>query len=48
MPAYCVKKDFSGKGPAYVFSDANVEVVLTDEEKPVLALEKLGLNYNAN
>lgn len=43
-----VKKDFSGKGPAYVFSDANVEVVLTEEEKPVLALEKLGLNYNAN
>jgi divalent metal cation (Fe/Co/Zn/Cd) transporter len=34
--------------PAYVFTDANVEVVLTEEEKPVLALEKLGLNYNAN
>jgi len=43
-----VKKDFSGKGPAYVFSDANVEVVLTEEEKPLLAIEKLGLNYNAN
>lgn len=43
-----VKKDFSGKGPAYVFSDANVEVVLTEEEKPVLAIEKLGLTYNAN
>jgi len=43
-----VKKDFSGKGPAYVFSDANVEVILTEEEKPVLAIEKLGLTYNAN
>lgn len=43
-----VKKDFSGKGPAYVFSDANVEVVLTEEEKPLLAIEKLSLNYNAN
>lgn len=43
-----VKKDFSGKGPAYVFSDANVEVILTEEEKPVLSIEKLGLTYNAN
>ena len=43
-----LKKDFSGKGPAYVFSDANVEVILTEEEKPVLAIEKLGLTYNAN
>ena len=43
-----VKKDFSGKGPAYVFSDANVEVILTEEEKPVLVREKLGLTYNAN
>ena len=43
-----VKKDFSGKGPAYVFSDANVEVILTEEEKPVLAIEKLGLTYNDN
>lgn len=43
-----VKKDFSGKGPAYVFSDANVEVILTEEEKPVLAIEKLELTYNAN
>ena len=43
-----MKKDFSGKGPAYVFSDANVEVILTEEEKPVLAIEKLGLTYNAN
>ncbi|MDD3142463.1 MAG: cation diffusion facilitator family transporter [Lachnospiraceae bacterium] len=43
-----VKKDFFGKGPAYVFSDANVEVMITAEEKPVLAIEKLGLTYNAN
>lgn len=43
-----VKKDFSGKGPAYVFSDANVEVILTEEEKPVFAIEKLGLTYSTN
>jgi len=30
------------------FSDANVEVILTEEEKSVLAIEKLGLTYNAN
>lgn len=38
-----VKKDFSSKGPAYVFSDSNVEVIVTEEETPEGALKKLGL-----
>lgn len=38
-----VKKDFASKGPAYVFSDSNVEVVLTEEEIPEIAINKLGL-----
>ncbi len=41
-----VKKDFLSKGPAYVFSDANVEVVLTEEDTPDLAMGKLGLSCN--
>ncbi|MGB4659923.1 MAG: cation diffusion facilitator family transporter, partial [Mobilitalea sp.] len=40
-----VKKDFGSKGPAYVFSDSNVEVVLTEEETPETAINKLGLSY---
>lgn len=39
-----VKKDFQSKGPAYVFSDSNVEIVLTEEEIPEIALNKLGLS----
>lgn len=38
-----VKSDFSSKGPSYVFSNANIEVVVTNEEKPKLAFERLGL-----
>lgn len=38
-----VKKDFSGKGPAYVFSDANVEVIVTERETPADALKAIGL-----
>ena len=40
-----VKKEFANKGPAYVFSDSNVEIVLTEEEKPEAAIQKLGLVY---
>ena len=40
-----VKKDFASKGPEYVFSDSNVEVVLTYEEIPETAIGKLGLSY---
>jgi len=40
-----VKKDFASKGPAYVFSDSNVEVVLTEEETPEVAIGKLGRSY---
>jgi len=40
-----VKKDFASKGPVYVFSDSNVEVVLTDEEIPEVAIVKLGLLF---
>lgn len=40
-----VKKDFASKGPAYVFSDSNVEVVLTEEETPEVAVGKLGRSY---
>lgn len=40
-----VKKDFASKGPAYVFSDSNVEVVVTEEEKIMAAMNELGLSY---
>ena len=40
-----VKKEFANKGPVYVFSDSNVEIVLTEEEKPEAAIQKLGLVY---
>lgn len=38
-----VKKDFNNKGPAYVFSDSSIEVIVTEEATPESALEKLGL-----
>lgn len=37
------KSDFGNKGPAYVFANANINLILTDEETPKQALEKLGL-----
>lgn len=43
-----VKKEFEGKGPIYVFSNANVEVVLTEDDTPISAIEKLGLSYDNN
>lgn len=43
-----VKKDFVSKGPAYVFSNAHVEVVLTEAEKPLDAIKRLGLSYELN
>lgn len=42
-----VKKYFSGKGPAYVFSDSNVEIIITEDENPEMALNTLGLLYQA-
>jgi len=41
-----VKKGFGSKGPAYVFSDANIELMVTDAETPEDALEKIGLTLN--
>jgi len=40
-----VKETFEGKGPAYVFSDAAVEVLLTEEETVKKALKKLGILF---
>ncbi|MHC1720337.1 MAG: cation diffusion facilitator family transporter [Clostridiaceae bacterium] len=42
-----VKKGFSSKGPAYVFSDSNIEVIVTDAEMPEDAMKKLGLTFSA-
>ncbi len=42
-----LKKDFSSKGPAYVFSDSNIEIIVTDKETPEIALKKLGLTINS-
>ncbi|WP_037373388.1 cation diffusion facilitator family transporter [Anaerovorax odorimutans] len=39
-----IKKAFVSKGPEYVFSDANVEVLLTEEDTPKEAMNKFGLN----
>ena len=39
-----VKKDFASKGPAYVFSDSNVEVVISDDKTPATAMVNLGLS----
>lgn len=41
-----VKKGFSSKGPSYVFSDANIEVIVTDEKTPKEALKILGLTFD--
>jgi cation diffusion facilitator family transporter len=41
-----LKNDFSSKGPSYVFSNANIEVITTSEETPKKAFEKLGLAFN--
>lgn len=38
-----VKKGFNNKGPAYVLSDSNIEVIVTEEDTPENALRKLGL-----
>jgi len=38
-----VKRGFSSKGPSYVFSDSNIEVIVTDKENPESALDELGL-----
>ncbi|WP_206458455.1 cation diffusion facilitator family transporter [Anaerovorax sp. IOR16] len=38
-----VKKDFGSKGPHYVFSNSNVEMILTDEVNPHAALKKIGI-----
>jgi len=42
-----VKKGFSSKGPAYVFSDSNIEIIVTDEETPENALKKLDIILNS-
>ncbi|MHC1770997.1 MAG: cation diffusion facilitator family transporter [Flexilinea sp.] len=43
-----VKKSFiDRKGPSYVFSDSNIEVIITDEDTPDGALKKLGLTLNS-
>lgn len=44
VDAVLVKSDFSSKGPSYVFSNSNTEVILTNEETPQHALERLGLS----
>lgn len=38
-----VKKDFQNKGPSYVFSDANIEVLVTDKKTPESAFAERGL-----
>ena len=43
-----VKKGFNSKGPAYVFSDSNVEIIVTDKETPEDALKNLGLTFNSS
>ena len=41
-----LKKDFSSKGPAYVFSNANIEVIQTEAQTPQEALANLGLSVS--
>ncbi|SHJ29325.1 NifB/NifX family molybdenum-iron cluster-binding protein [Parasporobacterium paucivorans] len=43
-----VKKGFSSKGPAYVFADSNIEIILTNEDTPENVLKKLGLTVNSS
>ena len=38
-----VKNGFHSKGPSYVFSDANIEVIVTDESTPESVFENRGL-----
>ncbi|SCP98351.1 cation diffusion facilitator family transporter [Anaerobium acetethylicum] len=40
-----VKNGFTNKGPAYVFADSNIEVIITDAQTPQAAFEKLGLQF---
>lgn len=40
-----VKNGFTNKGPAYVFADSNIEVIITDAQIPQAAFEKLGLQF---
>jgi len=42
-----VTNDFSSKGPAYVFSDANTEIIVTKESTPGDALKSMGLTLQA-
>lgn len=39
-----IKKDFENRGPAYVFSDAGIKVILTEEKIPGAALKKINLS----
>jgi len=41
VDAVLVKKDFGNKGPAYVFSNANIEVIVTDASTLLKAFEKI-------
>ena len=41
-----VQKSFNNKGPAYVFSSENIEVVVTEASTPQQALAGLGLSLN--
>lgn len=41
-----VKNGFESKGPHYVFSNANIEVIVTNEVLPKQAFAKLGLTFD--
>ncbi len=41
-----VKNDFESKGPYYVLLNANIEVIVTNEESPKKAFENLGLTFD--
>ncbi len=45
VDAVLVKSDFTSKGPSYVFSNSNTEVILTNEETPQRAFARLGLTF---
>lgn len=40
-----VKNDFESKGPHYVFSNASIEVIVTNEDSPNRAFAMLGLTF---
>jgi cation diffusion facilitator family transporter len=42
-----VKSDFSSKGPSYVFSSANVDIIPTAENTPEDALGSMGLSFES-